>query len=96
MSLRDDIKNVGALVEERGDVYGHPIDDFKRVSLMTYVLRECPDPILRHVLYMMCVKICRLTTTPHHEDSWLDIAGYAMTAAMVLEAYKGGADARSD
>ena len=96
MSLRDDIKNVGALVEERGAVYGHPLDDFHRVSLMAELLKDCPDAVLRHVLYMMCVKICRLITTPHHEDSWLDIVGYAMTAAMVLEAYEGGPDAGSD
>ena len=84
-SLIRKMDEAAALTAERGSVYGHPQDDFSRVAHMTTPLAGCRDPILRHVLYMIIVKICRLITTPDHQDSWLDIVGYARTAAMVLD-----------
>lgn len=89
--LIDKMDQVGALVAERGSVYGHPEEDFSRVSTMALPLKSCKDPILRHVMYMIVVKICRLIVTPNHEDSWLDIVGYARTAAMIIDRRKKGA-----
>jgi hypothetical protein len=86
----------GALTEQRGRVYGHPQEDFERVATMTAPLADCQDVVLRHVLYMIIVKICRLIVTPTHEDSWLDIVGYARTAAMVLERRSGAAKRRKE
>ena len=83
--LVDKMDQAGALTAERGRVYGHPQEDFERVAAMTAPLADCQDVVLRHVLYMIIVKICRLIVTPAHEDSWLDIVGYARTAAMVLD-----------
>jgi hypothetical protein len=83
--LVDKMDAVGALIAERGRVYGHPQEDFERVAAMTAPLADCQDVVLRHVLYMIIVKICRLIVTPTHEDSWLDIVGYARTAAMVVD-----------
>lgn len=83
--LVDKMDAAGALIAERGRVYGHPQEDFERVATMTAPLADCQDAVLRHVLYMIIVKICRLIVTPTHEDSWLDIVGYARTAAMVLD-----------
>jgi hypothetical protein len=37
-------------------------------------------------LMMICVKMSRLENSPSHIDSLVDIAGYAETCAMVLEA----------
>lgn len=83
--LVDKLDAAGALIAERGRVYGHPQEDFERVAAMTAPLADCQDAVLRHVLYMIIVKICRLIVTPTHEDSWLDIVGYARTAAMVVD-----------
>ena len=83
--LVDKLDAAGALIAERGRVYGHPQEDFERVAAMTAPLADCQDVVLRHVLYMIIVKICRLIMTPTHEDSWLDIVGYARTAAMILD-----------
>jgi hypothetical protein len=83
--LVDKMDAAGALIAERGRVYGHPQEDFERVAAMTAPLADCQDAVLRHVLYMIIVKICRLIVTPTHEDSWLDIVGYARTAAMVVD-----------
>lgn len=85
-SLVDKMDKVGALTDERGRVYGPPQEDFKRVAHMARPLEACQDTVLRHVMYMIVVKICRLIVTPNHEDSWLDIVGYARTAAMVIDA----------
>lgn len=76
---------IQTVTKERGEVYGHPEDDFAMVSDIKEVLRRCDDPIIRHVLEMIAVKMCRLTETPNHLDSWIDIAGYARTACMVLD-----------
>jgi len=83
--LVDQMDKAGALVAQRGEVYGHPEEDFRRVAAMTAPLYECQDEVLRHVLYMIIVKVCRLIVTPSHADSWLDIVGYARTAAMVID-----------
>lgn len=72
--------------EGRQKVYGHPADDFRRVS--GAALEMGIDPAkgpLDHALYMMLVKISRLRQTPGHHDSIVDIAGYARTYEMVWD-----------
>lgn len=74
------------VTQERGRTYGHPAVDFGRASAMKAVIADCPDPRLRHILDMIVTKAARLVETPGHLDSWIDIAGYARTACMVLDA----------
>lgn len=71
--------------DQRGNVYGHPKIDFGRVDRLKAVIAECPDPLARHALEMIAVKIARLIQTPDHLDSWIDIAGYARTGVMVTD-----------
>lgn len=78
-----DKNNITQLVEERGSVYGHPLDDFHRISAIEEVIAECKDPEIRHAIRMVWVKCCRLIETPDHEDSIDDIEGYAKTMHMV-------------
>lgn len=73
------------VTDQRGSVYGHPAVDFDRASRLKAVVAECKDPLIRHALEMICVKMARLIQTPNHLDSLIDIAGYARTAAMVLD-----------
>lgn len=73
------------LVDGRGSVYGHPYASFARMATMKSVVADCPDPRLRHVLDMIVVKMGRIIETPDHVDSWVDIAGYARTACMVID-----------
>lgn len=74
---------------DRQNVYGHPADDFAKVSAMVGpILASNIDPRLKHALYMIQVKVARLLNTPGHIDSIVDIAGYANTYSMVLAKIK--------
>ncbi len=75
----------GLVVDARRSVYGHPLVDFDRVARLKAVVAECPDPLARHALEMICVKIARLIQTPDHLDSWVDVMGYARTGVMVTD-----------
>jgi len=73
------------LTVERGAVYGHPKVDFARVTGMAKFLDDCPNPVARHALYMVLVKVARLIESPGHKDSWDDIQGYARCGKMVMD-----------
>ena len=77
---------MNTLTQRRGMEYGHPSIDFQRAAFIKRATSECPDPRLRHVLDMIATKMARLVQSPEHFDSWLDIAGYARTAIMVIDA----------
>jgi len=76
---------VQTITQRRGAIYAPPQIDFDRAARMKAVIAECPDPLARHALEMIAVKIARLIQTPDHEDSWLDIAGYARCGVMVTD-----------
>lgn len=70
---------------DRRDIYGDPLDTYRRVSALRTVVDECPDPQLREIIGMVATKLVRLVQTPDHLDSWIDVAGYARTGAMLLD-----------
>ncbi len=76
---------IAVLTDVRGSVYGHPSVDFDRVVRMKAVIAECTNPLARHALEMIAVKMARLIETPDHLDSWSDIAGYARCGVMVTD-----------
>lgn len=79
---------IQSLVNERGAVYGHPLDHFRRAAQMKAPLEECADPEIRHALGMIAIKMARLIETPDHLDSIFDIAGYARTMCMIHDRRK--------
>jgi len=74
-----------SVTQEREEDYGSPSVDFARAAKLKAVVAECVDPPLRHAMEMICVKLARLIHSPDHLDSWIDIAGYARTACMVID-----------
>lgn len=71
---------------DRQKNYGHPADDFERVSQAALALGVNPQSgPLHHALYMILVKVQRLVQTPNHHDSIVDGAGYFRTYELVLE-----------
>jgi hypothetical protein len=76
---------VQKVTQERGQVYGHPADDFAKAAKIKEAVASCPDPLLRHCLEMIGVKLARLAQTPEHLDSWIDVFGYARCAVMIMD-----------
>jgi hypothetical protein len=76
---------VERVTDERGETYGHPKHDFDRAARLKAVVAACPDPLVRHALEMICVKMARLIQSPDHLDSWIDIAGYARCGVMITD-----------
>jgi hypothetical protein len=75
------------VTQERGKKYGTSTSrNFKMAADGFALVAECHDPELRYALSMIWAKMARLICgNPEHEDSWLDIAGYARTACMVID-----------
>lgn len=78
-------RQIQTITQRRGDVYGHPADDFWKASALMEHFDNVDSVELRHALRMICVKLARLSNSPTHLDSYVDIAGYARTAVMVIE-----------
>lgn len=76
---------IQTVTQQRGEVYGHPAVDFDRAARLHAVVDECEDPLVRHALRMVCVKMARLIHSPDHMDSVIDGAGYFRTIALVLD-----------
>jgi hypothetical protein len=77
------------VLKERMADYGHPADNFALGELLATPLSACKDPELRYALRAIQVKVARLVHSPDHFDSWLDIAGYARCALMILDRRAG-------
>ena len=91
----------GLVHGERQSDYGHPADDFGRVARLlsaagfrrlhvvhTADLHEFKHRELEQTdipIIQICVKLSRLTQTPDHRDSMVDIAGYAETWGLCEE-----------
>lgn len=79
-----------SITQVRGEAYGHPADDFAIAHQIAHAVNECPDPLVRHALRMIGVKMARLCHSPDHLDSIIDIGGYARTIAMILDRKETG------
>lgn len=64
-------------VEARGKVYGTPLDDFRRTAKIWSGILGIDVRPEQVALCMMGIKMSRLSQTPDHDDSNLDIAGYS-------------------
>lgn len=86
---------------DRNNIYGDPKDNFATTAAMwnAYIERrratherdQSQEYVFeleaRDVAFMMClVKIARLSNTPDHHDSLVDLIGYAITAEMCGDA----------
>lgn len=78
-------EHVQSITQVRGEVYGHPAENFADVAALMAHFDVVEPPALRHALRMICLKLARLKQSPTHIDSYVDIVGYARTAVMVIE-----------
>ena len=65
------------VVSERQDNYGEPEDSFEKIAAFwtTYLGHSVTKSDVPAMMSLL--KIARLSTTPNHKDSWVDMAGYA-------------------
>lgn len=82
-------KSVAVITQIRGADYGPPRQDFERAQRIFDAIIDGMgsdvDPAVRHVFYMLSVKIARLRISPTHLDSWIDLAGYARCGVSVTD-----------
>jgi hypothetical protein len=73
------------VLRQRNKSYGEPDEDFQRIAAIANGLgfRFTHGDVIRQLngsdvaLFMISLKLARLAWSPDHEDSWIDIAGYA-------------------
>lgn len=69
---------------DRGEDYGHPLDDFTRTATMWEAILGAPVSAEQVGLCMMALKISRQCNRPKR-DNMVDAAGYAETVQMVID-----------
>ena len=86
------IKAEGLVNGDRQAAYDHPTENFGRiVRLWNALLADKLTSDItneEHAMMMMLVKMARLQHSPDHEDSVVDIAGYAGTYDLMIQRRK--------
>ena len=75
---REEILNKaeGLVNGPRAKAYGDAHDNHERIAKIWSVLLGKEVSVSQVYQCMVAVKLARLTVTPDHEDSWIDICGY--------------------
>jgi hypothetical protein len=73
----------------RQNDYGHPADDYRKVSDIFYALTGIELEVSEAILFMVSVKLARLRTNLEHDiihhDSLVDALGYLACLNMAAE-----------
>ena len=62
---------------DRAKDYGDARENHQRIADMWSAILGHPVTVGQVYQCMIAVKLARLSNTPDHQDSWVDIAGYA-------------------
>lgn len=81
--LLDEAKAI--VMKSRAQQYAPPDRDFSNIAIIWSVLFETDITAEQVAQAMIVLKLCRLKHTPEHEDSWIDIAGYAACGFEVIK-----------
>lgn len=68
---------------ERSESYGDPSIGFSKTAEMFNSITGADITPVDVVIFNVCQKLERLSNSPSHRDSWLDIAGYAALGSEV-------------
>lgn len=68
--------------------YGPPKENFARLAKLWSVVIGTDITAAQVAICLAQLKIARLIETPDHEDSWIDLAGYAACGGEVAEPRK--------
>ena len=66
------------VLSSRQEQYGDSRANFEQIGILWGVLLDC-EPIAPYKVaqMMIALKLQRVNKNPRHEDSWIDIQGYA-------------------
>lgn len=67
------------ILNDRQEQYGDAKENFRKIGVMWGLILDLPFPIAEYQVaqMMIALKIQRISVNPDHQDSWLDIQGYA-------------------
>lgn len=76
---------------DRNRDYGDPTQNHDNIGMIWGAILNLGEPIPAPVVAAMMagVKLARIGHTPLHEDSWVDLAGYAAVGGEAAEKYVG-------
>lgn len=86
MNRNDCLNAATEALTERGSAYGE--NNLERIALMWGAILSRPISGQEVALCMIALKVARLIETPDHDDSWVDVAGYAALGSEVGECSK--------
>ena len=90
------LQHASDIIEERGEEYGSPLENFTRIAKFWSVLFDVDVTPEKVGLAMDLVKTARLMETPDHYDSYLDKAGYVAANWEVIQDSKKFAEATAN
>jgi len=70
----------------RAKEYGPPIANFACIAIMWKEILGINITPAQVAMCMIAIKLTRLMQTEKHDDSWIDIAGYAACGGEVTDA----------
>lgn len=65
------------VMKDRNSTYGSPEDSFQKVANLWEAYKGTPFTPKDVALMLALLKVGRLSANPTHDDSWIDLAGYA-------------------
>ena len=68
----------------RQSLYGSPSSNFQKIASLWTTYLKTPITAENVAVMMILIKVSRLTQTPNHRDSIVDIVGYALTLEQVI------------
>ena len=90
MPLLDVVKEI---IQERQQHYGSPLANFTEIAKRWSLTLKAPITPAQVALCMIDLKMSRLSHSPHHHDSLLDIVGYATCLSEIQDSEKERAHA---
>ena len=83
MNRSDLLEDAFNATRSRGENYGTPLDNFNNIAALWSAYKEVPFTVKDVGMMMTLLKIARLQHTDH-DDSFVDIAGYAAVTAEAI------------
>lgn len=88
MNKQELLETALATVANRGDSYGDVYINHERIAVMWTVIFGTEVKAHQVAMAMAAVKLARLVETPDHQDSWIDLAGYAAIGSECIDGQK--------